>query len=230
MKCSVIIPAGGAGKRFGSNVPKQFVELSGVPIIIHTLNVFKEIEEIDSIIVAVHSEWYTYTKEMTEKFKVEKIAEIVIGGKTRQDSVSNALHSKHLSDTDIILVHDAVRPFASANLVKKIIDTTDEFGAAIPATAPRETIKERSANGIVIKTLERTKLCSVQTPQGFWQDIIQTAYTKANAAGYIATDDASLVEFLGYKVKVIDGEDNNFKITTPLDLNIAELLLNEKKS
>lgn len=228
MSCTVIIPAGGSGKRFGSSIPKQFVELNGIPIIVHTINLFKEIEEIDSVVVAVHAEWYTYTKEMSEKFKVEKLSEIIIGGRTRQDSVANALHSQSVQNAEIVLVHDAVRPFASANLIKKVIDTTDEFGAVIPATPPRETIKERSGNGIVVKTIERSKLCSVQTPQGFWLDIIQTAYTKANAAGFVGTDDASLVEFLGYKVKVIDGEDNNFKITTPLDLRIAELLLNDK--
>jgi 2-C-methyl-D-erythritol 4-phosphate cytidylyltransferase len=199
-----------------------------IPIIIHTINIFKEIEEVDSVVVVVHAEWFSYTKEIIEKYKAEKVDEIIVGGKTRQMSVSNALHSKIIADSDIILVHDSVRPFSSPALVKKIIETADEFGAAIPATTPKETIKERTGQGIVTRTIDRTKLCNVQTPQGFWQDIIQNAYQKANNAGYEGTDDSSLVEFIGYKVKVVDGEDNNLKITTPFDLKVSELLFREQ--
>jgi 2-C-methyl-D-erythritol 4-phosphate cytidylyltransferase len=106
MSVSVIIPAGGIGKRFGSSIPKQFLEISGIPILIHTIRIFDEVEEVDDIVVSVHSEYYTFTKELLKKYGQGKIKEVVVGGLERQDSVSNALHTKTVSESDIVLVHD----------------------------------------------------------------------------------------------------------------------------
>ena len=164
---------------------------------------------------------------MFEKYGKGKVKEIVVGGLERQDSVSNAIHTKTVSESDVVLVHDAVRPFCSAQLIKKILEVVEDVGAAIPAVKPSETIKEVSHKGEVIRTLDRTKLSLAQTPQGFWYDIIATAYEKATKAGFYGPDSASLVEFIVYKVTVIDGEDSNVKITTPFDFRIAEVIFDE---
>lgn len=230
MSCCVIIPAGGVGKRFGSNIPKQFIEIAGVPVLIHTLNIFDNIDEVDSIVVSVHSEWYTFTKDLLAKYNIKKVKELVVGGLERQDSVSNALHTKTAADSDIILVHDAVRPFCTPKLVRKIIDTVEETGAAIPAVKPKETIKEISYKGEVVKTIDRTKLSMVQTPQGYWYDILLNAFNSATKAAFVGPDSASLVEFIGYKVTVVDGEDSNIKITTPFDFRIGEIIFEENKN
>ncbi len=230
MSISVIIPAGGVGKRFGANVPKQFVEIGGSPILVHTVEIFNQIEEIDSIVVCVHSEWYTFTKQMFDKYGKGKVKEIVVGGLERQDSVYNGINTKTVSESDIVLVHDAVRPFCTLDLVKRILETVEETGAVIPAIKPKETIKEVSHKNEVIKTIDRSKLSLIQTPQAFWYDILKNAYDKAMKANYYGPDSASLVEFIGYKVTVIDGEDINIKITTPFDLKVGELIFNDLKN
>lgn len=229
MKCCVIIPAGGVGKRFGSDLPKQFVEINSIPILIHTLRVFEDIKDVEAVILSVHSEWFTYTKELIKKYDIKKVAEIVIGGLERQDSVSHALRTKSVEAAEIVLVHDAVRPFVSAKLIQDVIDAAEEAGAVIPAIEPKETIKEKTHKGMVIKTIDRSKMCMVQTPQGFWQDVILNAYTQASKANFNGTDSASLVEFIGYKVTIIEGEDTNLKITTPFDLKIGKMILDENQ-
>ncbi len=228
MKCSVIIPAGGIGKRFGSQVPKQFVELDGVPIIIHTIRIFDKLEDVEGIVIPVHNEWFTHTKQLIEKFNCSKVKEVIIGGVERQDSVFNALHTKTVKESEIVLVHDAVRPFADPVMVQNIINLTEEYGSVIPGLTPKETVKERNNKGMVIKTIDRNKLSLVQTPQGFWNDVLISAYEKSAAAGFKGTDEASLVEFIGYKTTIIDGDDSNIKITTQFDLKIAELIMNER--
>ncbi len=229
MKCVVIIPAGGVGKRFGSDLPKQFIEIDSVPVIIHTLRIFEEINDVEAVILSVHSEWFTYTKELIQKYNITKVAEIVIGGLERQDSVNHALRTKSVEEAEIVLVHDAVRPFVTRELVQKVIDTAEEVGAVIPAVRPNETIKEVTHKNMVVKTIDRSKLYLAQTPQGFWQDIIMNAYTQAANASFMGTDSASLVEFIGYKVTVIDGEDTNIKITNQLDLKIGEMIIKDRK-
>lgn len=227
MSVSVIIPAGGVGKRFGSSIPKQFVEIAGAPVLIHTLNIFEKVEEVDNVVVSVHSEWYSFTKEIVQKYGIKKVKEVVIGGLERQDSVSNAIHTKTVGESDIVMVHDAVRPFCTPKLVKKVLEYVEDAGAVIPATKPTETIKEVTIKGEVVKTIDRTKLAMIQTPQAFWYDIIKTAYEKAMLANFYGPDSASLVEFIGYKVTTVEGEDSNLKITSPYDLKIGELLIQE---
>ncbi len=227
MKSCVIIPAGGIGKRFGTDVPKQFVELKGIPLIIHTIKIFDNIDDIESIVIPVHNEWFTYTKEIIEKYNCNKVKEVIIGGIERQDSVFNGLHTKSVTESEIVLVHDAVRPFATPLMVQNIINATEDFGAVIPGITPKETVKEKNSKGTIVKTMDRNKLSLIQTPQGFWTEIITNAYTKAAAAGFKGTDEAALVEFIGYRITVIEGDDSNIKITTPFDLKIAELIMGE---
>ncbi|HRT68010.1 MAG TPA: 2-C-methyl-D-erythritol 4-phosphate cytidylyltransferase, partial [Bacteroidota bacterium] len=180
------------------------------------------------IVIAVHSEWFTFTKELVQSYKLEKVKDIVVGGKERQDSIYNALHSKATLDADIVLIHDSVRPFISQQSIKKIITAADDFGAVILGTTPKDPVKEIDYKGEVIRTLQRGKLSISQTPQAFWRDIIMNSYEKAREVNYVGADSSQLVEFAGYKVSVIEGEDTNIKITTPLDLKIAELILEEK--
>ena len=225
MICCAIIPAGGVGKRFGGDLPKQFTDLNGLPMIIHTLKIFENTPEVHSIVLPVHSDWYRLTQELVEKYEITKVREIVIGGKIRQESVSNALHAKTAQESEIILVHEAVRPLATSGLVSRIIESAEDYSAAVPGIAINDVIKEKSGNGTIVKTLDRTKLCRVQAPQGFWTELILTAYKKANDVSYIGPDSASLLEFIGYKVQVIDGEDSNIKIMTPLDIKVAEMIL-----
>lgn len=226
MNCTAIIPAGGKGKRFGSDMPKQFIELNGLPIIVHTLKLFQEIEEVNSIVVPVHSDFFKLMQELAAEHGITKAREIVIGGNKRQESVYNALQTKSVEDADIVLVHDAVRPLVSAKLVKNIIEAADEYGAAVPAVELPHVLKERTSTGSIVKTIDKNKLCSVQTPQGFWQELIVTAYKKANEVGYIGPDSSSLLEFIGYKVQAIEGEESNIKIITPLDTKVAEMIMN----
>lgn len=228
MKCSVVIPAGGLGKRFGGNIPKQYIEFAGKPILMHTISLFESMEEISSIVVSVHTEWYTRTNEMIKQYGFKKVSELVIGGVERQDSVNNALHTQSVEESDVVLVHDAVRPLVTTKLIRKVIEVAEEFGAAIPYIRPKDTIKEITAREIVVKTIDRSKLVLVQTPQGFWPDILKNAYEKAKAANYIGTDSAQLLEFIGYKVAVVPGEDENIKITTPLDIRFANMIYDER--
>ncbi len=230
MKCSVIIPAGGLGKRFGGDTPKQFLELAGKPILIHTISLFENMDEIENIVVSVHTEWYTRASEMIKSYGFKKVSELVIGGLERQDSVNNALHTKSIEDSELVLVHDAVRPFVTSKLVRKIIETAEETGAAIPYIRPKDSIKEITAREIVVKTIDRSKLVMVQTPQGFWTDILRNAYDKAKAANYFGSDSAQLLEFIGYKVTVVGGEDENIKITTPLDIRVGSMILEDRAS
>lgn len=227
MKVAVIITAGGKGERFGGEIPKQFVELKGKPIIIHTIEKFSSIEEIDTIVIPVHSEWFTYTKELIAKYDLPKVKDIVVGGKERQDSIFNALQSNSLAESEIIMVHDSVRPFIDAKTIRKIIDMTEEYGAVIAGTMPKDPVKEINNKNEIQRTIQRNKVTISQTPQSFWKDIITQAYQKAREVNYIGSDSSQLVEFMGYKVSVVEGNEFNIKITTQFDLKLAELIYEE---
>lgn len=227
MKTSVVIPAGGKGERFGSDVPKQFLELKGKPVIVRTIELFDEIDEIDSIVIAVHSEWFTYTKELIKKYNLTKVKDVVVGGKERQDSIYNALHSKAIEDAEIVIIHDAIRPFLSKETILKVMEMTEENGAVILGLTPNDPVKEINNKNQIIKTIQRGKLTITQTPQSFWKDIIVNAFDKAREVNYVGSDSSQIVEFLGYKVTVMEGSKYNIKLTTPFDMKLAELILNE---
>ena len=227
MKVAVIITAGGKGERFGGEIPKQFIELKGKPIIIHTIEKFSRIPVVESIVIPVHSEWFTYTKELIAKYDLPKVKDVVVGGKERQDSIYNALQSSALEDMDIVMVHDSVRPFVEEKLINKIIDLTEDYGAVIAGTMPKDPVKEINAKGEINRTIQRNRVSISQTPQSFWKDIIKNAFQKAREVNYIGSDSAQLVEFLGYKVLVTEGSDYNIKITNQFDLKLAELIYEE---
>ncbi len=225
MKNVVIIPAAGSGKRFGGELPKQFVELSGIPVIIRTLQRFDDCSEITAIIIAINSELKDLLTEQIDKFAIKKEILFADGGVQRQDSVFNALQTSAAQSSDIILVHDAVRPFIDGDFIRKIIKLSEEFGAVVPALIPKETLKIADSENFVLSTPDRSKLFSIQTPQGFRSEILIKSYNTTIKGTEIFTDDASVAESAGYKVKITEGMEENIKITSPFDFEIAKLIL-----
>ncbi len=224
MKIVLVIPAGGVGRRLDPNRPKQFIPLGGIPIIARTIRAAERIDRIDSIVIAAAANAVERMKEIVREYDFKKVIEIVVGGAERSDSVYNALQTETARNSDILLVHDAARPFASESLYLRTIDAAIERGAAIPALTPKETIKRKTAADLVRKTLNRDELVSVQTPQAFRTQILIESAAKFKSLDLPATDDASIVEHFGVPVKIVPGEETNIKITTKLDFELANII------
>ena len=225
MSVSCIVVSAGKGKRLAGRIEKPFVKVEGKPIIIHTLRALSKGKGIDSIILVVSKSKLGLSKRLVNKYRLSKVKHIVPGGAERFDSVKKGLGVS--AGENIILIHDGVRPFVDGSLIKRVITSAKRFGASIPAVPVKQTVKLIERNFFVSKTPKRTKLREVQTPQGFKNKIILEAYRKVNDRH--ATDDASLVEKLGRKVKVVEGSYKNIKITTPEDLALAGILLKVKR-
>lgn len=230
MKVTAIIPAGGYGKRISAGIHKQLIEISGKPILIHTLEKFQNCSCVDAIIVATAPEILLEVEDMVKKFNITKVVEVTIGGNERQDSVYNALQTMVYHHSEIVVVHDAVRPFVTCEKICQVISACEETGAAILAVRPKETIKLSGENSFVEKTLDRNSLWLVQTPQAFYYTILQQAYKKAYTDSFYATDDSTLVERLGVKVRIVEGLYENIKITTPEDIELAKLIVERDKA
>jgi 2-C-methyl-D-erythritol 4-phosphate cytidylyltransferase len=212
---AVLIPAGGIGTRLGTRTPKQFLQVSGATILARTLTHFVQHPDIGAVVVAAPPEHLGRARRVVESSRVK----IVAGGATRQESVWNALNAAP-AGVEIVLVHDAVRPFIDRRLIDAVIAEAAAHGAAICALPIAETVK-RVREGLVADTLDRSELWSVQTPQGFRAALLREAHDKARRDGIIGTDDAMLVERLGHAVRVVPGRAGNVKITTPEDLRRA---------
>lgn len=226
---SAIIPASGQGKRLGSDSDKAFIDICGVPLIIRTLSPFQHSNDISEIVVVVRESQIPLCQELVEKYGITKVARIVAGGDLRQDSVRNGIAA--LSDTcDIVAIHDAARPFVTSDLIGRCISAADEDGAAIAAVPVIDTIKVSDDGKFVDCTLDRSVLYAVQTPQTFRTEIINRAYQSAYSDGFYGTDDASLAERIGIKIRIVSGSYENIKITTPNDLLTAEHLIQRTKS
>lgn len=227
MRVSAVIVAAGQGKRLQTSVPKQFYLIDGKPILFYTLSKFEACSRIDEIILVVAEDWlFHVSKEVVDKFEFHKIRKIVSGGQERQDSVFAGLKALDYKP-DMVVIHDAVRPLVSIAKIKETIEACQAHGAAILAIPPADTVKVEK-KGFVDRTLDRSKLWLVQTPQTFNYDLIMRAHKEAQKQKYYATDDSALVERLGHKVKIVPGEEINIKITRPMDLKLAEILLREK--
>jgi 2-C-methyl-D-erythritol 4-phosphate cytidylyltransferase len=224
MNIAVILSAG-SGVRFNSTVPKQFLLLNGKPVINYSLKRFQENNSIDRILVVSSPDNMDRTKELCSGFS--KVTEVIAGGKRRQDSVWNGLEwiNKNAKGCKLVLIHDSARPLFSSGLIDKLITSASKNGAAIPVIPTDDTIKEKHGDAIK-RTLERDNLVRVQTPQVFDLGKIHTAYSKFPKE-QTATDDAFVAEFFGIKVYTVAGEVSNIKITNPVDLKIAELLIKE---
>lgn len=220
----VILAAAGSGVRVGGNVRKQFLEIASKPIWIHTLEKFHQCSYVDFIVVAAPSDAIDDMKRAAPTSKLIKLS-IVRGGEHRQDSVWAALDEVRKSSPELILVHDVVRPFVPHTLIEKVLESASAFGAAVPALQPKETVKFSNGDNFVEATPWRNSLWLVQTPQGFQAPFLYKAFEKASADGFYGTDDSSLVERIGIKVKIVDGAYENLKITTSEDLLLAEFLM-----
>jgi 2-C-methyl-D-erythritol 4-phosphate cytidylyltransferase len=226
---SAIIVAGGSGKRFDHRLPKQFVALSGKPIISHSLEVLSSNKEVTELIIVAPRSYLNYCRDkIIKKLKSKKPVMVVSGGKCRQESVRRGLEQVS-QDADFVLVHDAVRPMIRREKIEELIKIAIKKKAAILAVPIRDTVKEVSRKGIV-KTFPREKFWLAQTPQLFEAKLLQKAYRKAEREGFQGTDCASLVERLGIKVALVEGSNENLKITTKADLRLAETLLELRKN
>lgn len=223
---SVIFPAAGQGKRMHAGVNKVFLELSGKPMLLRTLLKFSSVAEVGELIVVVSAEEMDAVRKLLQHVPGLKPWKVIAGGTERQYSVANGL--KEVSETaDIVLVHDAARPLVAKSVIEAVILKARECGGAIAAVPEKNTIKVVDEDGFVQSTPPRSTLWEVQTPQGFRKEILLAANAKAEADGYLGTDDASLVERLGKPVAVVRSDYQNIKVTTPDDLILAEAFLKQ---
>jgi 2-C-methyl-D-erythritol 4-phosphate cytidylyltransferase len=238
MKVFVIVPAAGLGTRMHApssaksrKRSKQFKELGGVPILVHTLRKFAAAPAVYEIIVALRRDEISGFRTQVEKEYPEilnKRLQLVEGGEHRQDSVASALDGIAADPEDIVLVHDAVRPFVTPEIISNVITAAQQHGAAIAGWPAVDTVKqvERTADGALIKaTIPRASIVMAQTPQGVRYDILKKAFDDAIADGFLGTDEASLIERAGLPVMVVMGSPGNIKITTPADMELAEFYL-----
>jgi 2-C-methyl-D-erythritol 4-phosphate cytidylyltransferase len=219
LRVAVVIPAGGRGTRMGGRLPKQFLTIDGEPILTATVRQFAGHPSVDFVVVAAPAAHLDRTRRVLARLARRIALTVVEGGAERQESVWRALQSVP-EKADIVLVHDAVRPFVTRSLIDDILQAALETGAAICARPIAETVK-RVAESLVAETLDRRGLWAVQTPQGFRASLLREAHDKARQDGVVGTDDAMLVERLGQPVRVVTGLDANLKITTPEDLRRA---------
>ncbi len=227
MKTTAIIVAAGSGSRLGGDIPKQFRSIAGKPVLAHTVARFEAAGAIDEIVIATSHDWMAFVAgEIVDGGGFAKVTRVIEGGASRQESVYECLMAVR-DAADIVAVHDAVRPLVSPAKIDEAVAACRSCGAAILAVPPKDTIKEAN-QAVVARTLDRTTLWAVQTPQVFDCTMLVRAYEKALEDGVRATDDAALVELLGAPVKIVSGDYMNFKITVPEDLRLAELLLAEE--
>jgi len=225
MKVSAVIPAAGMGLRMGGNIPKQFLTLSGKPLLHHTLAAFQQCDVVDSVVLVVPEKELKNTREkwLGHPAIVKKVIQ---GGAQRQDSVRNGFEALG-PDTDIVVVHDGVRPFVTPDLIRKSVQTASDFGAVITAVPVNDTLKKADAQGVVECTVSRDHLWRVQTPQAFRYELLREAFEKAGRDGFYGTDEGSLIENLGREVKIIPGSELNIKITRSEDLLLGETIFNQ---
>ncbi len=223
---AALITSGGRGTRIGGPLPKQYLALNGVPILARTLMVFETHPLVDQVVVTVPQGNERFCRErIVAPFTLSKVVKIVAGGPDRQASVYNGL--LHLEGTDLVAIHDGVRPLVSAEIISEALDAAESFGAAVACVQVRETVKRKTDSSL--ETIPREDLWLAHTPQSFRTALIREAHERALADGFRGTDDASLVERLGRRVVVVSDSDDNIKITTPSDLELARFLLNRRE-
>jgi 2-C-methyl-D-erythritol 4-phosphate cytidylyltransferase len=226
MSIYVLIPAAGMGRRMGASVNKQYLPLGDRPVLSHTIALFDHHPSIDHIyVICPEAEMPLCQQQVIDPFGFSKVRPLVAGGAERQDSVRNGLQACQANDEDIVLIHDGARPLLSADLIDPVIASTQRLGAAIVGVPVKDTIKQVS-NGLIDATPDRSGLWQAQTPQGFRYGLICEAHAKAQRQNYRGTDDASLIEWLGGPVAMLEGSYRNIKITTPEDLVLARAFLN----
>ena len=231
MKTIAIIPAAGFGIRMKAKIPKQFLKLDGRPVLAVTLEKFNECSLVDGIIPVVPADDVEYcNRDIVEQYGLGKVIKVIAGGARRQDSVRAGILAID-GGCDNVLIHDGVRPFVRVETIKNTIMALEHERAVITAVPAKDTVKKMDEKGYVANTCDRKLLRLVQTPQIFRYDDIYNAHMRAEAEGWgEVTDDAMLMERLGIPVKVIEGSEENIKVTTPGDLEYAEFLLRRKRA
>ena len=232
---TAIIVAAGTGSRMGAQaMPKQFLPVGGIPILAHTLKIFDRAASVDHLVLVIRAEDRAICESLVREFQIAKIAAMVDGGQERQDSVLRGLRAAP-AQTEIVLIHDAVRMFVTEDMIAQSICDARQFGASVVAVSAKDTIKEarpcaeNDSAVMIVKTHDRRNLWQIQTPQTFRRDLILACYQQAIAAGFQATDDAMMAEHFGHPVKIVPGLYRNIKITTPDDLIIAEAFYQQEK-
>lgn len=223
-KATAIIAAGGAGLRMGTSTPKQFSELLGVPILIHTIRAFHQVPAIGAIIVVAPAEHRELTCALLAQYQLDAHCTVVIGGKLRQDSVRLGL-AQVADDSPLVAVHDGARPLITPQDIQRCLDAAAHKGAAIIGVPVKDTLKAVAADTTIRHTVEREGLWQAQTPQVIQTALLKKAFAKADQDGFVGTDEASLLEHGGWPVVVVQGSETNLKITRPDDLLMAEAIL-----
>lgn len=225
---ALIIPAAGSGSRMQKEIPKPFLPLGDCTILEQTVRRFVPLSGLQQLVVATSESFLEEAEEILEKVLPRQIqGYCIIGGETRQESISNAL--QQVSTIDLIMVHDAVRPFVKLLHIQKCCETAEKYGGAVLGVPAKDTIKRINDQLEIKETPSRQYLWQTQTPQVFRKDLLVRAYQKAIDDGFIGTDDSSLVERLDETVKMVEGDRSNFKITYPLDLKLAGLIIQKRK-
>lgn len=225
---SVIVPAGGSGRRMKGRVPKIFLDLAGKPMLVRTLEVFRGIRGIGEIILALPPRRISRAIDRYgRRFRDLGVTKIAPGGASRQESVANALAVVE-SRADWVLVHDAARPLVTGREIRAVLRAARKTGAAILARPARDTLKQVDGRGRVVRTLDRTRIRHALTPQAFRAELLREAHRRRG--GRPATDDAQLVERLGRKISVVEGSNWNLKVTTSEDLRMARRLFRDFSS
>ncbi len=227
MMAAAVIAAAGVGVRMGREVPKPYIHLAGKPILAHTLEVFEKAPEIREVTVVAHPEDLDYCQDkVISPYGFKKVLRLVPGGKERQDSVYHALKIlQQEDDLEIILIHDAVRPFITLDHITRVLQAARQHGGAVLGWPAQDTLKRVGPGGEILQTLERRDIWQIQTPQAFHAGLLWRAFMEAYSRDFYGTDEACLVEELHHTVVVVPGSPFNLKITTPEDLELAEAIL-----
>ncbi|WP_243292360.1 2-C-methyl-D-erythritol 4-phosphate cytidylyltransferase [Bacillus sp. FJAT-47783] len=226
MKYQVVIPAAGQGKRMNAGRNKQFIELESEPIIIHTLKVFERDPNCNGIVLVINEKERGDFTALLSEYGIKKVRKLVKGGVERQYSVFNGL--LEVKNDGVVLIHDGARPFIRKECIQKLVEIAARDGAAVLAVPVKDTVK-KVVDFSVIDTIDRSSLWAVQTPQAFRLSVVLEAHKKAKQNNFLGTDDASLVEQIGHKISVVQGDYFNIKITTPEDLLFAEAILKRER-
>ena len=222
MKTFVIIPAGGKGKRGGTETPKQYLRFHGKELIVYTLEVFQKNNLVDEIIISAEQPYHTLLNKIAKDYNLTKISQLVEGGEERQDSVYNALKAIKADDGDLVAVHDAARPMLSDSILTRAINTAKEKGNALVCLKARDTLLK--GDHIVKEYVDRTEIYYVQTPQIFKYKDLKKAMKKAYEKNFIGTDESMLIKEIGININIVEGSMMNFKVTTATDIEIFEKL------
>lgn len=227
MQYEVVLPAAGSGKRMGAGQNKLFLPLEDKPVLIHTLDVFQNDENCAGIWLAVKPEEREYIQGLLDQYHITKVKGLPNGGQERQHSVHSCI--KEMKQVEIVLVHDAARPFITKPIIAQLAEVAHEKGAAIAGVKAKDTMK-KVQDGVIVETVDRESLWMIQTPQAFRFELLQRAEDVAEKQGFLGTDEAMLVERLGHQVHIVESTYENVKMTTKEDLIFGEAILSKRNN